>query len=58
MTQDVKQILCNIREKKIQNPVYLWEVYYNKALDDAMDECINQGKHERATDTDEENKGA
>lgn len=57
MTYEVKQILSKLRQKKIHNPVYLWETYYNKALDDAMDECINQGKHERATDTDEEDKG-
>jgi len=56
MTQEVKDLLRKIREKKIQNPTFLWETYYNKALDECMDECITQGKNERATNTVEENK--
>lgn len=56
MTQEVKTILCNIRDKKIKEPVYLWQTYYNKALDECMDECINLGKNDGATDTIEEDK--
>ena len=59
MTPEVKAILCKIREKKIKDPVYLWETHYNKALDECMDECINYGKQDdRTTNTIKEDKGA
>jgi hypothetical protein len=58
MTKEVKEILGKIREKKIKNPIYVWETYYNKALDEAMDECINYGKNEGAIYTIQEDKGA
>ena len=56
MTKEVKQILSNIRSKKIENPVFVWEVYYNKALCECMDECINISKNDGTADTIKEDK--
>lgn len=57
MNPSVKDILCQIRKKKIEDAVFLWESFYNKALDEVIDICLEKINNDGATDTIEEDKG-
>jgi hypothetical protein len=58
VSPNVKDILSQIRKKRIEDAIFLWEHFYNKAIDEVIDICLEKIKqqNDRAADTIEENK--
>lgn len=58
--QHIVEVISRLKEKKKKNPTYLWETEFNKGLEEAIFECINQIKkcNEGAANTNKKNKAA
>jgi uncharacterized protein with von Willebrand factor type A (vWA) domain len=58
--QHILEIISRLKEKKIKQATYLWETQFNKGLEEAIFQCINQIKkcNEGAANTNKKNKAA
>lgn len=58
--QHISEIISRLKKKKKQSATFLWETQFNKGLEEAIFECINQIKkcNEGAANTNQKNKAA
>jgi hypothetical protein len=56
--QHIVEIISRLKEKKKKSATFLWETSFNKGIEEAIFECINQMKKYDAgtTNTDKKNQ--